>query len=423
MKTIAIVSSFVFTTVNVCAQYNPLDFPAIKSSSLDYISASDQFTFDFGVTYTTETSRGVHDNFIFFNRQKGYLMHPQNPPGFGLVGKAWDLASSDFNAILISLRGQQFAYFNKREGNGRPRIRGTREALKKYVTTGNTDMDNYIIPASNTVLRKIGTKKTFAGYEGTLYYSSAKNVGFYLYGKSYPATITMKKYFGTAGLGYIKQDNLLYFILQMQTEEYKVYVNEIGAPLERTFNGAPYTIMEEKFAEESQESRQAIEEYRNDMANVSRDNPCKAEYDSWYREKIQNEQNLEAMLSNRANNQVSMADIQKQTNEIYAIDFTYFFRIKKLELLKDRCLDIAEREKYYAMRPDPRTNEARTAELARINRSMECKRIRIDQYARAEHEMRNLKINLGHDKKRYATEAMRLFFSLNVDLEKSNPCP
>ncbi len=200
-----------------------------------------KFCFDKVFKVSMISPRGNLEACLFVNTKIGLLAHLPVSVNEPVGTCAINASDPDFALNVVSLKGNNYTYRNKK-------IKGV---LQRLMTTDNSDVYTYVTPLSigTQELRKKDASLGFLDgkVKAWAYNSATTPETWYLFGKNLPDKLTMQpnKYLGSFGIGFQYTAQGTFIIMQVEGGYFNSTVKELKDTY-LCFDPSPYKKVEDE---------------------------------------------------------------------------------------------------------------------------------------------------------------------------------
>lgn len=211
-----------------------------QTEAITIMPITQRLCFDKQVNLKLTIPGHVVEQCMYINTTDGYMGYlPPSTSGGILIDILPEIP--DFLFYVIGLKGNVYSYKNMDGGNG---------IIEHWVTTGNTQTHKYVMPLSATSAPLIRKAETRNYCEGKLNARAYKYDGgtatWYVYGERYPERLHGVRFLGNFGVGYLKTEEGLYLVLEMEDGPNQYRISSIET-VYTCFDPAQFKIMEDEF--------------------------------------------------------------------------------------------------------------------------------------------------------------------------------
>lgn len=182
----------------------------------------------------------VVEQCMYLNTREGYMGYlPPSTTGGIIVDIMPEI--SDFLFYVIGIKGNVYTYKN---------MKGRNAEIEHWVTTGNSQTHKYVMPLSTgpaALSRKAETRTYCDGrFNARAYKFDGGTATWYVYGERYPERLHGVRFLGNFGVGYLKTEEGLYLVLEMQDGANQYRISSIET-VSVCFDPTQFKIMEDEF--------------------------------------------------------------------------------------------------------------------------------------------------------------------------------
>ena len=211
-----------------------------RTEAINIMPITQRLCFDKQVNLKLTIPGSVVEQCMYINTTDGYMGYlPPSTTGGIIIDILPEIP--DFLFYVIGVKGNVYSYKNADNGNG---------TIEHWVSTGNTQTHKYIMPmaaGATPLVRKAETRNYCEGkLNARAYKYDGGTATWYVYGERYPAQLHGVRFLGNFGVGYLKTQEGLYLVLEMEDGRNQYRISSIET-VYTCFDPTQFKIMEDEF--------------------------------------------------------------------------------------------------------------------------------------------------------------------------------
>lgn len=211
-----------------------------QTQAITIMPITQRLCFDKQVNLKLTIPGHVVEQCMYLNTTDGYMGYlPPSSTGGILIDILPEIP--DFLFYVIGLKGNVYTYKNMDGGNG---------IVEHWVSTGNTQTHKFTMPisaTSNPLIRKAETRNYCEGkLNARAYKYDGGTTTWYVYGERYPERLHGVRFLGNFGVGYLKTQEGLYLVLEMEDGPNQYRISSIEN-VYTCFDPTQFKILEDEY--------------------------------------------------------------------------------------------------------------------------------------------------------------------------------